>query len=249
MCLGTRTCTSSSPSPTAAASSGPRRSPPPSRFLRAPSAPCDHHLSTQCERRRPAGRSPGWGASQRAAERATVPYLGIRDRLGGQRDERRLAARPARAAAPWSWVAIAPITTASPSSRMSAPGRRSDRGRRSPRGPPSAAAAPGSRLCPPPSTFTSLPSPAAVAPAAASASSTDVGAWVVERRGDHWTSSSCGLFGSIEPRPAPGEWVSTGVSWVARPCAAWIARHTRCGVHGISTSVHAEVAQRRRGRR
>src|SRR6185503_17886873 len=60
---------------------------------------------------------------------------------------------------------------------------------------------------------------------------------VVERRGDHWTSSSCGLFGSIEPRPAPGEWVSTGVSKVARPCASWIARQTRCGVHGISTSV------------
>ena len=60
---------------------------------------------------------------------------------------------------------------------------------------------------------------------------------VVELRRDHWTSSSCGLFGSIEPRPAPGEWVSTGVSCVARPCAAWIARHTRCGVQGISTSV------------
>src|SRR4029453_17754493 len=56
---------------------------------------------------------------------------------------------------------------------------------------------------------------------------------VVELGGDHWTSP-WGLFGSIEPSPAPGEWVSTGVSSVARPLASWMARPPRCEVVGIS---------------
>ena len=71
---------------------------------------------------------------------------------------------------------------------------------------------------------------------AVTASSTDAGLDVVELGGDHWTSP-WGLFGSIEPSPAPGEWVSTGVSWVAWPLASWMARHTRCEVVGISMSL------------
>jgi hypothetical protein len=63
---------------------------------------------------------------------------------------------------------------------------------------------------------------------------------VVELGRDHWTSP-WGLFGSIEPRPAPGEWVATGVSWVRAPWPpGWPA--TRAGRWWASRCRHAEVA-------
>ena len=98
----------------------------------------------------------------------------------------------------------------------------------------------GSRLCPPARILASSPPSASACDRLGDRRRLDV----VELGRDHCDLLLCGLFGSIEPRPAPGEWVSTGVSWVARPLASWMARHTRCEVVGISTVGDAEVAQR-----